>query len=99
MRKKLIGDYGLLETGLALLAFTLLCYLNTKFFYGVYEGWIVTEQAILILVFMNLIGLVIVALPYLTKKAEGISNDDLKVFLDLPDKDSKITFTLVSGFL
>jgi|TARA_R110000796_G_C14492652_1_gene427944 hypothetical protein len=99
VRKKLIGEYGLFESSVAVLFFGFFCYLNYLFFKGVYDGGVVTEEIYFMIVFMNLVGLVIVFLPILTKKAEGVSNEKVKIFLDLPDKDSKFTFSAISGFL
>ena len=99
MRRNLIGEYGLFESSVAILFFVFFCYLNYWFFMGVYNDGTVTEEIYFMTVFMDLIGLAVVSLPYLTKKAERISNETLKTFLDLPDKDSKFTFSTISGFL
>ena len=99
MRRKLIGEYGLFESTVAVLFFGFFCYLNYLFFRGVYDGGVVTEEIYFMIIFMDLIGLVVVSLPYLTKKAEGVSNETFKTFLDLPAKDSKFTFSVISGFL
>lgn len=99
VRRKLIGEYGLFESIVAVLVFGFFCYLNYLFFKEVYDGGVVTEKVYFMIVFMNLIGLVLMSLPYISKKSEGVSNEKLKEFLDLPDKDSKFTFSAVSGFL
>ncbi|MCG5526418.1 hypothetical protein LRB11_16045 [Ectothiorhodospira haloalkaliphila] len=99
MRKKLIGEYGIFESSVAIFSFGFFCYLNYLFFKGVYDGGVVTEEIYFMIVFINLIGLVVVSLPFLTRKAEGVSNEKVRIFLDLPDKDSKFTFSAISGFL
>jgi len=81
------------------LFFGFFCYLNYLFLRAFYDGAAVTEEVRFMIVFMDLICFVVVALPYLTKKAEGISNETLRTFLDLPDKDSKFTFSAISEFL
>lgn len=97
--RKLIGSYSVFEFIVSGVMFSGLCYLNYLFISTFIAGETLTEQIIFMLVFMEIVGLVIVALPYITKKAEGISNVQLKEFLDLPEKDSKFSFTTVSGFL
>lgn len=99
MRKRLIGEYGLFESGVAILFFAFFVYLNYLFFKGVYAGGRVTEQTQFMVIFIDLVGLAIISLPWLTKKAENVSNEKVQVFLDLPDKDSKFTFSAISGFL
>lgn len=99
MQEKLIGEYGVFESSVAVIFFGLFCYLNYLFFKGVCDGVVITETIYFIIVFMDLMGLVIVSLPFLTKKAEGVSNDKVKIFLELPNKDSRFTFSTISGFL
>ena len=99
MRKRLIGEYGLFESGVAILFFGFYCYFNYLFFKGVYAGGKVTEETQFMVIFIDLVGLIIVFLPWLTKKAENVSNKTIEVFLDLPNKDSKFTFSAISSFL
>lgn len=99
MRKKIIGEYGVIETIISVGVFCFLCYINWLFFKGVIAGETVTQHVLFMVTFINLVCLVIVALPYLTKKSENVSNEKLKAFLDLPEKDSRFTFSTMSGFL
>lgn len=96
---KIIGDYGIIESAISVVVFGFLCYLNYLFFMGLIEGGKLTERISFMMIFFDLIGLVLVALPYITKKAEMVSNETLKTFLDLPSEDTKFTFSAISGFL
>lgn len=99
MRKKITGEYGVIETIISVVVFCFLCYFNWLFFKGVIAGGTVTQHVLFMVTFIDLVCLVIVALPYLTKKSENVSNEKLKIFLDLPEKDSRFTFSTISGFL
>ena len=97
--RKFLGSYGIGETLVSLGFFSLLAYFDYMFFSGVFAGENITEQLSFVVVFINLVLLVIIALPYISKKAEAISNDKFKEFIDLPEKNSKFTFSTISGFL
>lgn len=99
MRKKLIGEYGIFESTFSTGIFGALCYFNWLFIKGVLDGGTITQHVIFMVIFVDLVCLVIVALPYLTKKAEKVSDKALKDFLDLPEKDSRFTFSTISSFL
>lgn len=84
---------------MAMAVFCWLMFFDFFFVRGVISGGQVTTQIQFMVVFVNLTGGVLIALPWLTKKAEGISNESIKEFFCLPEKHEKIRFTDVSGFL
>jgi hypothetical protein len=69
------------------------------FLQEVYAGQLMAEKHLFIIISIDLLLLAIISLPWLTKKAENFSNEKFQVFLDLPERDSKFTFTAISGFL
>ncbi|MCL2914061.1 hypothetical protein L2725_09695 [Shewanella corallii] len=99
MRKKIIGEYGVIEAIVSVGVFSFLCYFNWLFFIKVIAGETIEQHILFMVIFIDLVCLVIMTLPYLTKKSENVSNEKIKIFLDLPEKDSRFTFSTISGFL
>ncbi|MBF8451936.1 hypothetical protein [Aeromonas dhakensis] len=99
MQKKLIGEYSVIEVLISATVFSFLCYVNWLFFKGFSTENEITQHHKFMVVFINLVCLVLVALPYLTKKSKNIPNKSIENFLDLPDKDSKFTFPIISNFM
>ena len=61
--RKFLGSYGIGETFVSLGFFYLLAYFDYMFFSGVFAGENITEQLSFVVVFINLVLLVIIALP------------------------------------
>ncbi|MFC0119182.1 hypothetical protein ACFFK7_14815 [Pseudoalteromonas xiamenensis] len=98
MSKRILGLYGIIGTIVSLLFLGFLCYFNWNVF-TVSDDAEITEHVKFMIAFINIVCIVIITLPYLTKISENVSNDKMKEFLDLPEKDSKFTFTTISSFL
>lgn len=96
---RIIGSYGIWESLVSMVFFGWLVFFNSLFLRGVIQGEHLNDQIIFMVVFVDLVGLVIVALPYIVKKAGSISNEKINEFLDLPTKESKFTFNVLSDFL
>ena len=99
MRKIIIGSYDILESLIAILFFCLLTYFDFIYIQGVLEGGLLTEKLKFTFYYINLMCVFIIALPYLSNKAGKISDKKIIEFLNLPDKDERITFTTITGFL
>ncbi|MBO1924585.1 hypothetical protein [Thiomicrorhabdus sp. 6S3-12] len=98
MNKKLFG-YGIWESIISVIFLVLIAYLDYLLARDLIEGKKLSEQIIFTAVFINLLSAVVISLPFISKKAESISNETIKDFLELPDKKSKLTFPVFSNFL
>ena len=58
-----------------------------------------SEQTIYSITLINLIGLIVILHPFISMALKNISNERVKEFLDLPNKESKFTFLSFSNFL
>ncbi len=98
MRTKIWG-YGIWESIIAIIFLVLILFFDFEFLKGVIAGGELTEQIIFMTIFINLVGVLIVFLPLVVKKSEKISNKTIERFMELPGKDSRLTFPIISNFL
>lgn len=95
----LIGKYGIFESLISAMFFSIFCFVNYSFLREVAAGSVVTDGYHSMIIAVDLMSLIIIALPYLQEKAKGVSNEELAVFLDIPDKETNVTFSTISEFL
>jgi len=99
MKKKILGDYSWAEVLLSTTFFSLLVYIDYWFFKIIFSHGDFSEKDIFTVLATNMLGLLIVSLPYLRKKAECLSNKRIEAFLDLPEHGAKVSYSTISSFL
>lgn len=97
--RKFFGTYGVPETLISVFFACLLFYFNYVYFNAILSGSHFNEKLVYTVVFIEILGAILVALPIILKKSESITNEAQKRFLDLPNREDKITFPAFSSFL
>lgn len=97
--KKLFGTYGFGESIVSILIFVVFVKFNLLYFFELALGAKADDQALFIIVFINLILLTVMSLPVLGKHASKIEDEKWKTFFALPEKGAKFTFPVLTEFL
>jgi len=96
---KFLGSYGVLESALSVIIFCFFVYFNSLYYHDVFAKNIFSNQVQFAVIFIDLIGLVLISFPYVSKKLSNIPNSAFNKFLDLPSQEDKISFSTISEFL
>jgi len=97
--EKKYGGYTLQDFFVSVAVGVLLILFNTVYVYDSLVSGTVSEHAVFAGVFTNLVLFFILLSPWLAKKAEGIGNEEIKNFLDIPTANEPLKFSAFSGFL
>lgn len=84
---------------LSIIIFFLIVLINAEYFYDIYQNSTMTKASGFTYVFVNVVFLMILIIPFLEKRLGLITNDKLVAFMDLPSKGDRLTYPVLSGFL
>ncbi|CCK74956.1 hypothetical protein OLEAN_C07800 [Oleispira antarctica RB-8] len=93
------NPYSKSDYFISVIIFSLIAVINVEYFYDLYQNSNVTKASGFTFIFVNVVFLMILIIPFLEKRLGLITNDKLVAFMDLPNKDDKLTYPVLSGFL
>lgn len=99
IKKKIYKGYTTGDLCVSASVGALLTLFNVSLFYDPMMAGNNREHLVFLGVFVNIVLFIVLLSPWLTKKAEAVSNEKLKVFLDLPAQSDSLKFTAFSSFL
>lgn len=97
--KKLFGNYSIFESLISVLMFGVFAKFNYLYFSEIFSGSSPDNKSLFLLVFVDLVLLTVISLPFLGKLASKIPNGSMERFLAFPKRGEPFTFPVLAEFL